>query len=1223
LICGTKTLGELKTVVPAQYITKTTIVTMNDPSIHSPGASSFAMALMFGSILFATASLAARTYLTGDMRALDTAWHKAHAETFSTKNYTSWMTLLYHSSVFGLILLFTYICEFHPPFAHGEKSYDRDEFLFLTALLFVASAYTITRNDRSPQAPPSPKKKAAAVQGGGVGEANKAAQALLMGGNNQVMPAQQQHDTPMKQRKANAQATAPRSGGMMSDDGTMDMAGGDGDNSMMEDINLDQSGQTPNNKASKKKRQPQEDDVFKILNSGGMKKRGGSLGNLDDILNEVLPASANNNGSNNGSNGNGHFNVMGQPQSAHAHHQQQNMMTTNPAAAAQPVIQYPLPIEPVKACNDVLNRDQTEEWKGWMQFMFLLYHYYHAEETYNAIRIMITCYVWMTGFGNFSFFYLKNDFSLVRVLQMIWRLNFLVVFLCLSQGTSYILYYICLLHTYFFFMVYVTMRVGSHLNYSRIGLRMKLLAVAVIIYLVWDVDTGLFQLLHFPFFGTTPQLGAGNGGMWEWYFRSTLDHWSTFLGMIFALNFPIVSLFFRKLESQHPIRHWGGKAATGAALLAAFYFWVTGPYMQNKRDYNATNSYFGFIPLITYIFFRNLTPTLRSYSLDLLHQIGKTTLETYLMQHHIWLTSDAKSLLVLVPGYPKVNMLVVTCIYYLVSRRLYKLTLFLRGMLLPNDKKQCLQSLTALTMIIGMFYALAFSLMTLHMVSMATFVVVSMVGGVLIYQTVMDSSWQQYRDSAPSDADPAMATEPQQQSRISAARPESPIARLSPPLIGTMVLVILSLAWQGITMNGAGKILSLPATCEADVNHGTWVPTNGCSAFDYGVGYRNHDVLGMASCTGTYVWGWYATPSNSMCRFTHRSKKMLQKQLQERHIVFIGDSMTRSVFHAFSRAMGDKEAGRFDATVPKHSDIVRTIGGTKLEFKWAPMAQDATEKLKVFTKAASTPQGRDLAPDTILLGGGAWDRLHVWATNDQDHKQLKSTLTSLASEMTKAKEESDIPTVWMNPTTINTRALLHQDKRDNLKEKDMVEMRALTADMGVWAASTFVLDGTAFTQERVHESFDGVHYPNEVYDAGAQILANSMDWVLPERYIATKFVAPTPGSMANPMLGLFMLCFVAVGLFFYDGLLGFSYLASLFASNVMPNEMFEEAFEPLHRQAKLPPIQRKSHPEHGNGGGSGSSSFSASDEIMNLLGGGGGSGASSDVELGSSNSRAK
>ena len=108
--------------------------------------------------------------------------------------------------------------------------------------------------------------------------------------------------------------------------------------------------------------------------------------------------------------------------------------------------------------STILNRAQTEEWKGWMQFMFLLYHYYAASETYNSIRIMITCYVWMTGFGNFSFFYLKRDYSLTRVLQMLWRLNFLVAFLCLGMGNTYVLYYICPLHTFFFGVVYCSMR---------------------------------------------------------------------------------------------------------------------------------------------------------------------------------------------------------------------------------------------------------------------------------------------------------------------------------------------------------------------------------------------------------------------------------------------------------------------------------------------------------------------------------------------------------------------------------------------------------------------------------------------------------------------------------------------------------------------------------------------------------------------------------------------
>ena len=46
-----------------------------------------------------------------------------------------------------------------------------------------------------------------------------------------------------------------------------------------------------------------------------------------------------------------------------------------------------------------------------MQVLFLLYHYFKASEIYNAIRIFIAAYVWMTGFGNFSYYHVRKDFS--------------------------------------------------------------------------------------------------------------------------------------------------------------------------------------------------------------------------------------------------------------------------------------------------------------------------------------------------------------------------------------------------------------------------------------------------------------------------------------------------------------------------------------------------------------------------------------------------------------------------------------------------------------------------------------------------------------------------------------------------------------------------------------------------------------------------------------------
>lgn len=50
----------------------------------------------------------------------------------------------------------------------------------------------------------------------------------------------------------------------------------------------------------------------------------------------------------------------------------------------------------------------------YLQVLFLLYHYFEAKEVYNAIRVFIAGYVWMTGFGNFSYYYKTGDFAFPR-----------------------------------------------------------------------------------------------------------------------------------------------------------------------------------------------------------------------------------------------------------------------------------------------------------------------------------------------------------------------------------------------------------------------------------------------------------------------------------------------------------------------------------------------------------------------------------------------------------------------------------------------------------------------------------------------------------------------------------------------------------------------------------------------------------------------------------------
>lgn len=699
------------------------------------------------------------------------------------------------------------------------------------------------------------------------------------------------------------------------------------------------------------------------------------------------------------------------------------------------------------------------------------------------------------------------------------------------------------------------MRIGHERNYTKWWIRIKLAILAVVIYLVWDCDLGLFKILHYPFFGETPILGATAGTMWEWYFRSSLDHWSTFLGMTFALNFPITSLFFRKLESMPFRHHVLAKGLMGIALFCVFLLWLTGPFMQGKFDYNQTNSYYGFIPLITYIYFRNLTPYLRNHTLVLLHQIGKTTLETYLMQHHIWLTSDAKSLLTLIPGWPKVNFLVVSVLYVTLSRRLYQLTLFLRGMVLPNNLNACIKNLGGMISIIASFCGLAYILESQGHLSMPIVGVISCVCGYLLYLFLLKYTLpigNTVEEKQPTD------------------RTSNNKTMVISCVIAVVAIASCGISWHAMAVRGAAKIRLLPRSCDEYANRGEWMPLNGCDEGPRGAEYRNYGISPESTCSAqnsVLVWGWEAQQSSSHCRFQQRDVKSLKKHLKDRTIYFAGDSITRYLYHAFCRQLGIPEAGAYNATEGKHHNLSQQIGDIKIEFIWAGYATEVVEAVTNLTLSSSLKDNLDL----VVLGGGAWDRLWKYDT-DEDKEALKSAVDELRVGIKKLTGLK-VPVVWFSSTSINTAALPTEEKRAKINEDEMKKIRDLYKSQNILSSSSFVIDGEAFTSTRVSESFDGVHFPHGVYSAGAQILCNAVDWLLPTPKVGLPKPPPTPGAMAHPPLGFMILCFAAAAIFLFDGFLGFSYLAAFVVPSLAPKRLFYEAFSTLHRTQNLPALE--------------------------------------------------
>jgi hypothetical protein len=276
---------------------------------------------------------------------------------------------------------------------------------------------------------------------------------------------------------------------------------------------------------------------------------------------------------------------------------------------------------------------------------------------------------------------------------MMWRLNFFVIIVCVALNNEYMLYYINPMHTLFTLMVYGIVGIMHQLNSNNTFIWVKFAIAMVICFLLWDFnDGGLVMLMSRPF---SFVLGFHDPGhplfdeLHEWQFRTGLDHYVWIFGMFCAFTHPRFSAYINSMDNGNGTT---SRVVLGAVGVVPFVIWAATIFPQQKYDYNALHPYTSFIPLGSYIIVRNLTPTLRSYYMKFYATAGKITLETYILQFHVWMKTTGingspKHLLAILPAdYYFLNFILTTAMFVGMSFRCFRLTMLLRDVFIPRKK---------------------------------------------------------------------------------------------------------------------------------------------------------------------------------------------------------------------------------------------------------------------------------------------------------------------------------------------------------------------------------------------------------------------------------------------------------------------------------------------------------------------------------------------------------
>jgi len=224
-----------------------------------------------------------------------------------------------------------------------------------------------------------------------------------------------------------------------------------------------------------------------------------------------------------------------------------------------------------------------------------------------------------------------------------------------------------------FLIIYTTMAVGSQHNGQTAFFVAKIVTSACFVTWFmqepWLLET-LFEILR--------RMCGIHWSAREWAFRVNLDLWIVYIGMFAALA--VIKIREYRL-TDHLYWPLSVKVVIGTSCVTVLWFFGFELHQESKFTYNLWHPYISFVPVLAFVVLRNASIVLRSTSSRVFTFIGRCSLETFIIQYHLWLAGDTKGILLVVPGtrWRPINFIITTIMFVYVSDRMAYATTDITG----------------------------------------------------------------------------------------------------------------------------------------------------------------------------------------------------------------------------------------------------------------------------------------------------------------------------------------------------------------------------------------------------------------------------------------------------------------------------------------------------------------------------------------------------------------